>query len=155
MIHRFMVAAAGIFFTIALVGCAHEVNADAPKQIEDKVNDVVIGDEIMSVSISYQAGPEDALEISSFDCLEAEMSSDSNISAVCTSADALIANGLFDALPADETCTEIYGGSDIATVTVSFTNGSAVNKQFSRENGCRIGEWDAAYAILPAPKGIE
>ena len=53
----------------------------------------------------------------------------------------------FAPVPADQMCTQIYGGPQTATVRGSW-GGQAVDASFSRENGCEIARWDAATAVL-------
>lgn len=49
--------------------------------------------------------------------------------------------------PADQMCTEIYGGPQTATVTGTFAGG-AVEASLARTNGCEIARWDALSALL-------
>ncbi len=51
--------------------------------------------------------------------------------------------------PADQMCTEIYGGPQTATITGTFA-GEAVQATLARTNGCEIGRWDALSALLGA-----
>lgn len=53
--------------------------------------------------------------------------------------------------PPQRACTQIFGGPQTARVTGEL-NGETVDRRFSRENGCRIAEWDrlAAAGLLPA-----
>lgn len=57
--------------------------------------------------------------------------------------DAIAAAGadVFDPVPADETCTQLYGGPQVATITGTY-DGEDVDATFSRENGCEIDRWD-------------
>jgi hypothetical protein len=49
---------------------------------------------------------------------------------------------------ADEVCTEIYGGPQVARVTGSVGS-KRVARRFDRTNGCRISEWDRLSPLLP------
>lgn len=49
--------------------------------------------------------------------------------------------------PANQMCTEIYGGPDRAVVTGTL-NGKQINTEFTRTNGCFIAEWDALSPLL-------
>lgn len=51
-------------------------------------------------------------------------------------------------VPKGRSCTEIYGGSQTATVTGRW-RGEPVNSRFSRVNGCEISRWDALVGLLP------
>ena len=55
----------------------------------------------------------------------------------------------FDPPPADQACTEIFGGPDVATIQGEI-NGDAVDAELSRSNGCEIERFDAAVALLQA-----
>jgi hypothetical protein len=48
---------------------------------------------------------------------------------------------VFEPVPADRACTEIFGGPQTATITGVY-DGTAVDASFSRENGCEIDRWD-------------
>ncbi|MFG1998103.1 SSI family serine proteinase inhibitor [Spirillospora sp. NPDC048911] len=43
--------------------------------------------------------------------------------------------------PADQMCTKIYGGPEIATVKGTW-QGKPVNAKFSRTDGCELSRWD-------------
>lgn len=63
--------------------------------------------------------------------------------------DALAAAGVaaFDPPPADEMCTQIYGGPQVAEVE-GTVDGSVVRAGFSRTDGCEIARWDALVDLL-------
>lgn len=73
----------------------------------------------------------------------------------CTAlADADVRTRLINGAPADQVCTEIYGGPDLATI-VSTYNGDTVNTTVERSNGCGIDDWDRLLIdILPPATGI-
>ena len=54
--------------------------------------------------------------------------------------------------PADQVCTEQYGGPQEATVT-GVVDGVSVDAAFTRTNGCEISAWDAAKDVLGAAGG--
>ena len=57
----------------------------------------------------------------------------------------------FAAPPKGQMCTFIYGGPQTAVVTGDW-NGKAVNRGFSRTNGCEIARWNAVEPVLsPTP----
>jgi len=56
----------------------------------------------------------------------------------------------FAPVPSDMACTQIYGGSGVATVT-GTRDGAAVDARFTRTDGCEISRWDALGAVLPGP----
>ena len=49
--------------------------------------------------------------------------------------------GIFDAVPADQACTLIFGGPQTATITGTYKDAS-VDASFNRANGCEIDRWD-------------
>ena len=55
----------------------------------------------------------------------------------------------FDPPPADQPCTEIFGGPDVATVTGEL-DGERIDAELSRSNGCEIERFDAAVPLLRA-----
>lgn len=55
--------------------------------------------------------------------------------------------GTFAPVPADQVCTEIYGGPETATVRGTWL-GRPVDASFSRQNGCEIARWDAVAGLL-------
>lgn len=60
---------------------------------------------------------------------------------------------LIDGPPDDRICTEIYGGPDKASL-VGTIDDQSVDAVISREDGCRIDDWDNVLAgILPAAIG--
>ena len=67
--------------------------------------------------------------------------------AACRALDAL--DDPFAPVPADQACTEIYGGPQTASVTGTL-RGEPVDAEFDRTNGCQIDRWDAHAALLGA-----
>ena len=65
--------------------------------------------------------------------------------AACAALDEL--ESPFAPVPADEACTEIYGGPQTARVTGTF-RGEPVDAEFDRTNGCEISRWDAHVDLL-------
>src|SRR5688500_13347017 len=49
--------------------------------------------------------------------------------------------------PRDRVCTQIYGGSQVATVRGEL-DGRAVDRRFGRRDGCEIADWDALAPLL-------
>ena len=59
----------------------------------------------------------------------------------------------FAPIPADQMCTQIYGGPQTAHVTGRW-KGSAVDLRLSRVDGCRIEQWNSLGPLLPGPVGV-
>jgi len=58
----------------------------------------------------------------------------------------------FAPLPADQVCTEQFGGPQTARVTGSWA-GAGVDLALARTNGCEISQWDSLGPLLPGPVG--
>jgi hypothetical protein len=48
---------------------------------------------------------------------------------------------IFEPVPADRACTELYGGPQTATVRGTW-GGETVDATFERTDGCEIDRWD-------------
>jgi len=48
---------------------------------------------------------------------------------------------VFEPVPAGQSCTQIFGGPQTATVTGTY-DGRQVDATFSRTDGCEIARWD-------------
>jgi hypothetical protein len=59
---------------------------------------------------------------------------------------------LFDPVPPDSACTEIYGGPQVAQVD-GTVDGEPVSASFDRANGCEISRWEALSPWLLPPGG--
>lgn len=53
----------------------------------------------------------------------------------------------FDPVPRSAVCTEIYGGPQTAHVE-GTVDGTPINADFARTNGCEINRWEALRAVL-------
>jgi hypothetical protein len=53
----------------------------------------------------------------------------------------------FAPTPADQACTQIYGGPETATVKGTL-DGQPVDASFKRTNGCEISRWKTVQALL-------
>jgi hypothetical protein len=75
-----------------------------------------------------------------------------NAAAACTALknNAAIVNAA--APPKGISCTQQYGGPQVATVT-GEVNGTPVETSFALRDGCQIGAWNAAKDILGAAGG--
>ncbi len=61
---------------------------------------------------------------------------------------------LIKGAPADQVCTEIYGGPDEATITGEINN-ETIDTVVKRDNGCAIDDWDNLLAgVLPPARGV-
>ncbi len=60
---------------------------------------------------------------------------------------------LVDGLPADQACTEIYGGPDEAFITGEI-NGKTIDATISRINGCEIDRWERLVGLIPPALGV-
>jgi hypothetical protein len=70
-------------------------------------------------------------------------------------ADPAVLDRLVNGVPADQICTEIYGGPDVAVITGSINN-EAIDATIDRANGCGIDDWDTLLAgVLPPALGVQ
>ncbi|MFN3217785.1 MAG: hypothetical protein ACE367_14925 [Acidimicrobiales bacterium] len=61
---------------------------------------------------------------------------------------------LIEGPPADQVCTEQYGGPDVAVITGTLDE-QPVDTTVDRTNGCGISTWDDLLgAVLPNPIGV-
>lgn len=61
---------------------------------------------------------------------------------------------LIEGPPADQVCTEQYGGPDVAIITGTLDE-QPVDTTVDRTNGCGISDWDTLLgAVLPNPIGV-
>ena len=58
----------------------------------------------------------------------------------CAALDAVGAD-VFEPVPKDQMCTDLYGGPQTATVKGTY-KGDAVDAEFNRTNGCEIDRWE-------------
>jgi hypothetical protein len=70
--------------------------------------------------------------------------------AACTALQGL--TDPFAALPADQLCTEQFGGPQTARITGRWA-GKAVDLDLARTNGCQIAQWNRLAPLLPGPVG--
>lgn len=71
--------------------------------------------------------------------------------------DSAVRERLVNGAPADQACTEQYGGPDIAKIVGSYdgVEGEPVDTTIDRANGCGIDDWDRLLAgVLPQALGI-
>ena len=59
----------------------------------------------------------------------------------------------FAPIPADEMCSQIYGGPQTARVTGRWKS-KPVDLSLSRVDGCRTAQWDHLGPLLPGPVGV-
>ncbi|MEW1700031.1 SSI family serine proteinase inhibitor [Streptomyces sp. NPDC093249] len=58
----------------------------------------------------------------------------------------------FKEVPADQICTQVYGGPALAHITGTW-QGRSVDARFSRANGCEIDRWEKLEPVLPLVRG--
>ena len=54
---------------------------------------------------------------------------------------------VFEPVPGDQMCTQVFGGPQTATVTGTY-EGTPVDASFSRQNGCEIDRWEQLGATF-------
>lgn len=69
-------------------------------------------------------------------------------------ADPDVMSRLVEGPPADQVCTEEYGGPDVAMITGTI-EGQPVDTTVDRTDGCGIADWDDLLAdLLPPAVGV-
>ncbi|MDV9190578.1 SSI family serine proteinase inhibitor [Streptomyces sp. SR27] len=58
----------------------------------------------------------------------------------------------FKPVPADQLCTQVYGGPALAHITGTW-QGRRIDARFSRANGCEIDRWENLEPVLPLVRG--
>ncbi|MEV6244691.1 SSI family serine proteinase inhibitor [Streptomyces sp. NPDC051742] len=58
----------------------------------------------------------------------------------------------FKPVPADQLCTQVYGGPAVAHVTGTW-QGRTIDARFSRADGCEIDRWQNLEPVLPLLRG--
>ncbi|MCX4982211.1 SSI family serine proteinase inhibitor [Streptomyces sp. NBC_00572] len=58
----------------------------------------------------------------------------------------------FKPVPADQFCTQVYGGPAVAHITGTW-QGRSVDARFSRADGCEIDRWENLEPVLPLVRG--
>jgi Subtilisin inhibitor-like len=56
---------------------------------------------------------------------------------------------VFEPVPPNQACTQIFGGPETATVQGTW-DGEPLDASFARNNGCEIARWDAVVDLLGA-----
>ncbi|MCP5025770.1 MAG: hypothetical protein GY929_05745 [Actinomycetia bacterium] len=68
--------------------------------------------------------------------------------------DVEVVDRLVQGVPANQICTEQYGGADVAAITGRLA-GESVGTTIDRVNGCGISDWDFLLVdILPSALGV-
>ncbi|WP_372594110.1 SSI family serine proteinase inhibitor [Actinotalea sp.] len=73
--------------------------------------------------------------------------------AACAAIEAAGGASAFDPVPPRTACTEQYGGPQTATVR-GTVDGTPVNADFDRTNGCEISRWDRLAVLLGSAGGV-
>lgn len=69
-------------------------------------------------------------------------------------ADPAVVTRLVEGPPADQVCTEQYGGPDVATITGTIDD-QPIDATIDRTNGCGIADWDDLLVdLLPPALGV-
>jgi hypothetical protein len=68
--------------------------------------------------------------------------------------DPAVLDRLVSGPPADQICTDIYGGPDVAEITGEL-DGAPIDATVDRADGCGIADWDDLLAgVLPPALGV-
>ena len=112
--------------------------------------DVLAGSAPATTPLTVQVDLGDGTPAQSWtlDCQAPADSTHPDAEAACAALQAM--DDPFAPLPADQVCTEQYGGPQEARVTGTWS-GSPVDLTVRRTNGCEIAQWDSLVPLLPVP----
>jgi hypothetical protein len=114
-------------------GAAPALAADQPPQPRTRLTVIV------------QAAPTEPASFHTLSCVPAQ-GTYRDPAATCAALDQVTAATLAP-VPADATCTKIYGGPQRAVVA-GLWRGRPVLATFDRSDGCEIARWDAMATLL-------
>ena len=121
---------------LALAGCGGD------EDDEDSASDPVATSELTITIDSDGPGGEDALE-AGISCPGANAPP-----SACEALDGLPADAAAP-VPANQPCTEIYGGPDVVTITGTL-EGEEIDAELTRENGCQIERFERFAPLIAA-----
>lgn len=98
------------------------------------------------LSVAYDAGDGSAPVTWTLICDDPVSGSHPDAAATCAHLQEL--DEPFAPLPADQICTEQYGGPQTARVTGRWA-GEPVDLELSRSNGCSISQWEGLVPLVP------
>uniref|UniRef100_UPI0034DED81F hypothetical protein n=1 Tax=Modestobacter roseus TaxID=1181884 RepID=UPI0034DED81F len=127
----------------------------SPSSADPGSDDYVVLAGEQSVMVRIDAGDGDAPELYTLSCpREGDVFTTSSTlpdaDAACAHLGALA--DPFAELPGDQTCTQVYGGSQTALIAGNWA-GEDVRLELSRTDGCRIAQWDRLAPLLPVDVG--
>lgn len=133
---------------LLLVGCA---SSDADPVVLPPTDPVTTEPWPADLTISVTAIPDGPAAVTTLTC-EPTGGDHPDPAGACAYLEQASATGFdpFAPVPDDVACTEIYGGSAVATVTGTWGD-RAIDAEFSLVNGCEIDRWGDATALLGSP----
>lgn len=102
------------------------------------------------LSVAYDAGDGSATTPWTLGCGNPVSGTHPDPVAACAHLQAL--DEPFAPLPADQMCTEQYGGPQTARVTGQWAD-EPVELGLSRTNGCAISQWEGLVPLVPVTEG--
>ncbi|MEP6909332.1 MAG: SSI family serine proteinase inhibitor [Actinomycetota bacterium] len=99
----------------------------------------------LKISISLGAGKGAPTKLWTLQCPKGGTLPDA--SQACAKLDRLA--DPFGPVPKNLSCTEVFGGPQVATVQGTF-RGQPVNTEFSRSDGCQIARWNRVRFLFPS-----
>ena len=116
---------------VALAACGSDDTSDAPGSSSSDA----------ATSLTIVVTPDEGATASTYELTCDPAGGDHPQAEQACAALAKAGASVFDAVPADQACTAIYGGPQTATVKGTF-DGKDVDASFSREDGCEIDRWE-------------
>ncbi|MET0468554.1 MAG: SSI family serine proteinase inhibitor [Aeromicrobium sp.] len=128
-------AAVAAVAMMVLSACGSDGGSDAASDASD---DAPAGD---TTSLTIVVTPAEGAETSTYELTCDPAGGDHPQPQQACDAVAQAGADIFDPVPADQSCTQVYGGPQVATVTGTY-EGKDVDATFSRDDGCEIDRWE-------------
>lgn len=119
---------------VALSACGSDATSDDASGDSDEAKDA-------GTSLTIVVTPADGAETSTYQLTCDPAGGDQPQPQQACDAIAAAGAKIFDAPPSDQTCTQLYGGPQVATIKGTY-EGKDVNATFRRTNGCEVDRWD-------------
>ena len=133
---------ASVLVVVVAAGTAYALTREDDMDGSDRA-DPVVGTSVTITYLADENADEKAYELT----CRPTGGNHPGASAACGALEGINAD-VFKPVPADQSCTMIYGGPETATVK-GTVNGERVDAEFSRSNGCEIARWEAVMALFP------
>jgi hypothetical protein len=136
---------------LTLTACASPADTGADRSASPPTSDPAAGSDTEQadndLQVEFDAGDGTEPQTWTLSCLGVVEGSHPDPEAACAHLRTL--EDPFTPIPADDVCTEQFGGPQTAHVTGRWP-GEPVDLELSRIDGCHISQWDALIPLVPA-----